>query len=176
MEELDPDLHAFFAQSEMHDFLFVQRWLIMCFKREFPFEDGLYLFDVIACHFLELNSDEGKRYQRHAQRDEFKREGCGLNSIDSFHCEFNDSITFEMFVCVAILITHRDSILNTDDVAGFFTFLSSLSGRIDVCQVITRAQHLFYLYCKGRVRNCFQMLSTDSSSPELSAPLLNIDA
>ena len=144
--------------------MFLQRWLIMCFKREFSFEDGLYLFDVIACHFLELNSDEGRRYQRHAQRAEFKKEGCGLNSINSFHCEFNYSLTFEMFVSCAILIIHRASILQIPDIAQFFPFISRLSGNLNVCEIINKAQHLFYFYCKWRVRNSFQEIASDWSS------------
>lgn len=159
-------MSTFFKNSDMHDFMFVQRWLIMCFKREFSFEDGLYLFDVIACHFLELDSDEGRRYQRHAQRAEFKTEGCGLNSIDSFHCEFNYSLTFEMFVCCAVLINHRAQISQLSDLAQFFTFLSSLSGKLNVCEIIQTAQNLFYLYCKGRVRNSFQEITSDVVSPQ----------
>lgn len=30
----------------------------MEFKREFPFEEGLRLFEVISSHYLELNSDK----------------------------------------------------------------------------------------------------------------------
>ncbi|KAI6645828.1 TBC1 domain family member 15-like [Oopsacas minuta] len=161
LAELDTELDTYFKESDMHDFMFVQRWLIMCFKREFSFEDGLYLFDVIACHFLELNTDEGRRYQRHAQRTEFKTEGCGLNSINSFHCEFNYLLTFEMFVCCAVLITYKAQILKLEDIAQFFTFISSISGKMNVCEVINKAQHLLYIYCKWRVRNSFQEITSD---------------
>lgn len=30
----------------------------MDFKREFPFEDGIRIFEVISSHYLELNSDK----------------------------------------------------------------------------------------------------------------------
>lgn len=34
------------------------RWLLLDFKREFPFGDSLRLFEVISSHYLELNSDK----------------------------------------------------------------------------------------------------------------------
>ena len=34
------------------------RWLLLDFKREFPFGEALRLFEVISSHYLELNSDK----------------------------------------------------------------------------------------------------------------------
>ena len=40
--------------------LTVYRWLLLDFKREFPFDDSLRLFEVISSHYLELNSDKAR--------------------------------------------------------------------------------------------------------------------
>ena len=48
--EIDKDLYHFFESSECHDYLFCHRWLLLDFKREFPFQDSLRIFEVRQCN------------------------------------------------------------------------------------------------------------------------------
>ena len=36
----------------------VSRWLLLDFKREFPLEESVRIFEVLSSHYLELNSDK----------------------------------------------------------------------------------------------------------------------
>lgn len=56
--ELDSKLYDFFESSECQDYLFCHRWLLLDFKREFPFEESIRIFEVLSSHYLELNSDK----------------------------------------------------------------------------------------------------------------------
>lgn len=61
ISEIDKDLYEFFESSECHDYLFCHRWLLLDFKREFPFQDSLRIFEVssrvqsLACGELSIS-------------------------------------------------------------------------------------------------------------------------
>ena len=42
----------------IHDFVTCNRWLLLDFKREFPLEDSIRIFEVLCSHYLELNPDK----------------------------------------------------------------------------------------------------------------------
>ena len=55
-------------------FLFV-RWLVLTFKREFSFADGLTMFEIISSQHLELSSMEAERERERQRAKELERDG-----------------------------------------------------------------------------------------------------
>ena len=51
------------------------RWLLLDFKREFPLEQSIRLFEVLSSHYLELNSDRAMVEADKVIASEFEREG-----------------------------------------------------------------------------------------------------
>lgn len=61
--------------SEGFLFTCLHRWLLLSFKREFPFEDGIHLFEILSSHHLELCSLEAEKAKRREQVLEKERMG-----------------------------------------------------------------------------------------------------
>lgn len=60
------------------------RWLILSFKREFSFEEGLKLFEILTSQHLELNSLEAETQKNLQWRREFEQEGLLLLCYNIF--------------------------------------------------------------------------------------------
>ena len=58
-----------------HFFFFFGRWLVLSFKREFPFEDALTMFEIISSQHLELSSMEAERERERQRAKELERDG-----------------------------------------------------------------------------------------------------
>ena len=56
-------------------FFFFGRWLVLTFKREFPFEDALTMFEIISSQHLELSSMEAERERERQRAKELERDG-----------------------------------------------------------------------------------------------------
>ena len=56
-------------------FFFFGRWLVLSFKREFPFEDALTMFEIISSQHLELSSMEAERERERQRAKELERDG-----------------------------------------------------------------------------------------------------
>ncbi|KAG0553435.1 hypothetical protein KC19_12G011400 [Ceratodon purpureus] len=49
---LDTPLHDYFKQNECLNYFFCFRWILICFKREFDYNDVLRLWEVLWSHYL----------------------------------------------------------------------------------------------------------------------------
>ena len=47
LQEHDPELHSYFQEIHASDMFFCYRWILLELKREFPFEDALYMLEVM---------------------------------------------------------------------------------------------------------------------------------
>lgn len=47
----DPQFYEYLQGINAHDLFFCYRWLLLQLKREFPFEDALYMMEVRKCSF-----------------------------------------------------------------------------------------------------------------------------
>ncbi len=69
------------------DISFLHRWLLLDFKREFPFEEALRIFEVLNSQYLELNSDRALVVTEKVIAKEFEMDGeCSLNL--SVYCTY----------------------------------------------------------------------------------------
>jgi hypothetical protein len=55
--------------------IYIYRWLLLDFKREFPFEESIRMFEVLSSHYLELNSDKARVETDKVIAKEFELDG-----------------------------------------------------------------------------------------------------
>ena len=56
-------------------FCFIDRWLVLSFKREFPYGDALTMFEIISSQHLELSSMEAERERSRQRAKELEKDG-----------------------------------------------------------------------------------------------------
>ena len=97
-------------------------WLLICFKREFPLDDLMKLWECVWA--AEFPSGEPG-----AHRDGTARDGIATN--------------FSLFVALAVLESHRDSTMRyLDHFDELLQYMNGLSGNIDVDSTIAQAEVL----------------------------------
>uniref|UniRef100_H3DMA0 Si:dkey-238d18.4 n=1 Tax=Tetraodon nigroviridis TaxID=99883 RepID=H3DMA0_TETNG len=149
LKELDFQLYAHLVTDSMESFAFCHRWLLLGFQREFEHRDALRLFEILSCDHLELISQkvERARYQeRLAQK---------WNTEDSSEPELqtiNTDFTFELFICAAILLENRESLLQCRDEAQLIQFTSRCR-TLDLNHILEKAESHLYNYCRRCTRD-----------------------
>ncbi|XP_028281440.1 TBC1 domain family member 15 isoform X2 [Parambassis ranga] len=145
LKELDPVLYTHLVKDNMESFTFCHRWLLLGFQREFAHSDALRLFEILSCDHLELISQQvdRARYQERLART-YSTEETSESELPALNTDF----TFELFICAAILIENRESLLRCRDDVQLIQFTSSLQGRLDLNSTLKKAEHHFYNYCK----------------------------
>ncbi|KAJ8289773.1 hypothetical protein GJAV_G00005170 [Gymnothorax javanicus] len=150
LKELDPQLHTHLVSDNMDRLTFCHRWLLLGFQREFEHSDALRLFEILSCDHLEIISQQVER-AHHKERLACKlsmasedRPGLEMQSI-------NTEFTFELFICAAILLQHRDALLGCQNEAQLIQFTNSLQGTLDLNSILKKAEDHFYHYCKKSV-------------------------
>ncbi|XP_029929256.1 uncharacterized protein LOC115374451 isoform X2 [Myripristis murdjan] len=145
LKELDPQLHAHLATDNMESFTFCHRWLLLGFQREFEHSDALRLFEILSCDHLELISQQvdRARYQERLAQKHSTEDNPGSEPL-----AINTDFTFELFICAAILLENRESLLRCRDDVQLLQFASSLQGTLDLNSTLKKAEQHFYNYCK----------------------------
>ncbi|XP_030606436.1 TBC1 domain family member 15 isoform X2 [Archocentrus centrarchus] len=144
LKELDPPLYAHLVKDNMERFTFCHRWLLLGFQREFEHTDALRLFEILSCDHLELISQQVER----ARYQERLAQKYSTDGLESELPAINTDFTFELFICAAILLEHRESLLKCRDDAQLLEYTNSLHGTLDLNSILKKAEHHFYNYCK----------------------------
>jgi hypothetical protein len=84
LEEMDPELSKFLESVDLGHLVFCHRWLILCFKREFKYEESLQLFEILTSCHLELTSLEAEQAREETRTEEILREGI-IKCFDETH-------------------------------------------------------------------------------------------
>ncbi|KAJ4931049.1 hypothetical protein JOQ06_025349 [Pogonophryne albipinna] len=145
LKELDPSLYAHLVSDSVESFTFCHRWLLLGFQREFEHSDALRLFEILSCDHLELISQQvdRARYQERLARN------CSTEDHSESQLQaINTDFTFELFICAAILLENRESLLRCRDDVQLIQFTSSLQGTLDLNSTLKKAEHHLYNYCK----------------------------
>ncbi|XP_026041582.1 GTPase-activating protein GYP7 isoform X1 [Astatotilapia calliptera] len=145
LKELDPPLYAHLMKGNMERFTFCHRWLLLGFQREFEHSEALRLFEILSCDHLELISqqvDRARYQERVAQK--FSTEDGSESELQAINTDF----TFELFICAAILLEHRESLLQCPDDFQLLQYTNGLQGTLDLNSILKKAEHHFYNYCK----------------------------
>uniref|UniRef100_A0A087XMS1 Si:dkey-238d18.4 n=2 Tax=Poecilia TaxID=8080 RepID=A0A087XMS1_POEFO len=121
LKELDPPLYAHLVKDNMESFTFCHRWLLLGFQREFEHSDALRLFEILSCDHLELISQQvdRARYQERLDQKHYIED-----RSESPRQTFNTDFTFELFICAAILLDNRESLLRCQDDVQLIQFTS----------------------------------------------------
>ncbi|XP_051966333.1 TBC1 domain family member 15-like [Xyrauchen texanus] len=145
LKELDPQLHSHLVTDSMDRFSFCHRWLLLGFQREFEHSEALRLFEILSCDHLELISqqvDQARYRERLARKHSLEDEP--LTEAQAVNTDF----TFELFMCAAILLENRDTVLSCRNEMELIQFTSSLQGKLDLNRTLQKAEEHFYNYCK----------------------------
>ncbi|XP_068592639.1 TBC1 domain family member 15 isoform X2 [Cebidichthys violaceus] len=164
LKELDPQLYAHLVTDSMESFTFCHRWLLLGFQREFEHSDALRLFEILSCDHLELISQQVDR----ARYKERLARKCGTeDNSESVLQAINTDFTFELFICAAILLENRESLLRCRDEVQLIQFTSSLQGTLELNSTLKKAEHHLYNYCKRCARDYMnECCKTDNSKEE----------
>lgn len=159
LKKMDEQLFDHFKANGMEDLLFVHRWLVLTFKREFSFEDALTMFEIISSQHLELTSMEAERERERQRAKQLEIDG------GEFHAQVVEmtNYSFEVFVCLAVLEEYRKSLLRCSEVSSVYNTIHSLSMKMDLNIILMRAEELFYKYCRKSVVDCFQVVDLDTT-------------
>ncbi|KAM6935338.1 TBC1 domain family member 15 isoform 2-T2 [Lycodopsis pacificus] len=162
LKELDPQLYAHLVTDSMESFTFCHRWLLLGFQREFEHSDALRLFEILSCDHLELISQQVDR----ARYKERLARKCGTEDNSESELQaINTDFTFELFICAAILLENRESLLRCRDEVQLIQFTSSLQGTLELNSTLKKAEHHLYNYCKRCARD-YICCKTDNSKEE----------
>ncbi|XP_074661336.1 TBC1 domain family member 15-like [Tubulanus polymorphus] len=155
LKDLDEDLYNYLVQTEVGDLMFCHRWLILGFKREFSYDDSLRCFEILSSQHLELCSMEAEQMLNKERQKDFQQQGGSIRMADAV---FNTEYTFDLFMCVGILIEYRDRIFKCTDCADVFFVVNSLSLNMDLDVVLTKAEGTFHAYCRKLANNSFEFV------------------
>jgi hypothetical protein len=125
LNRVDPQFASHLKKIEGSDCFFCFRWILLRFKREFELNDIFRLWEVLwSCPYC-LTPEEGER-----------------KSSSSFITN-----EYHLWMCAYILLLSRDKILNDNfRYDQLCLYVNSLSGRLDVFDVMmgTRSLYLFF--------------------------------
>ena len=72
----------------------------------------------------------------------------------------NLNFTFGIFVCVSILLLHKEKICSASDAASIYGTINGLAMQLDLNAVLDTAEGLFYKYCTMCVdKSCYVELN-----------------
>lgn len=142
LERTDPAIYYFLLESQISTQLFT-RWFLVTCKRELEYDDALKLFEILSSGYLEMNSLETQRVKlfgeiaiKQSGRTYF---GEPINTSD---------LTFDLFVCLALLVLNRKKILSSKDSMDLGEHIRNIGIGVDLKQVLNMASHLLFEYCK----------------------------
>ncbi|XP_069785217.1 TBC1 domain family member 25 isoform X2 [Narcine bancroftii] len=177
LRRADPEFYAYLRRRGAHGLLFCYRWLLLELKREFAFDDALRLLEVVWSSLppdppeTEVPlSGEPLASPRPllvrpcwGEADEEEEEGEeDLGEPLPPPQEFGMGNPFLLFLCLALLLEHRDHImggrLDHNETAMHF---DRLVRRQDLRRVARRAKALFAEYLQSEVWG---------ANPSLAAP------
>lgn len=164
---LDVALVRHFEACGVDDMMFCHRWLILGFKREFNFEDGIRVFEILSSHHLELSSFEAERTYSEGRTKEAEK-----NETFTIHSR-NPRFTFDIFLAVAMLIQRREDLFLSHDQMDVFQVVNEVEKRTSLDFILAKAEALFFNYCRKSVVTCFQV-DVPKNTESIFAPLTYI--
>ncbi|KAH0629051.1 hypothetical protein JD844_010820 [Phrynosoma platyrhinos] len=122
LRHVDPELYSHIESVSKEKLIFCLRWLLLLFQKDLDHQD--------AVRVLEISALENEKMNFGAWIWRTRREGeevpAPFSSVD------RDEITFEVLLCIAVLIQNRKQLLQYQDVNDFFLFAQRLQGRLQL--------------------------------------------
>ncbi|XP_063734914.1 TBC1 domain family member 25 isoform X2 [Eleginops maclovinus] len=145
----------YYQQEGLGNLLVLRDILITyaAFHPEVSYAQGM---NDLCSRFLEvLDSEVDTFWSFSCYMEKFSKDfrADGLHRKIGEHSEsqlqaINTDFTFELFICAAILLENRESLLRCRDDVQLIQFTSSLQGTLDLNSTLKKAEHHLYNYCK----------------------------
>ncbi|XP_051856657.1 TBC1 domain family member 15-like isoform X3 [Antechinus flavipes] len=116
LRHVDPELSSHIEKVSNEKLLFCLRWLLLCFQRDLQHQDALRVLEIRGLEGGKNNSP----IWRHS-RTKNAVTGC---------CAPRKDLTFDVLLCVAILVQNRDQLLTFHHANDFFLFSQRLQGKL----------------------------------------------
>ncbi|CAM4692395.1 unnamed protein product [Caretta caretta] len=116
LRHVDPELYHHIARTSKERLLFCLSWLLLRFQRELGHEDALRVMEISA-----LEGDPTELAARLLPNCREGKDGLAPHQ---------DRVSFEVLLCVALLIQHRQQLLQYQHVHDFFLFAHRLQGKL----------------------------------------------
>ncbi|KAF7240299.1 TBC1 domain family member 15 [Varanus komodoensis] len=112
LRHVDPELYGHIESVSKEKLLFCLRWLLLLFQKDLKHPDAVRVLEISALESEKMNFGAWIWLTR--------REGEELPA--PFTSVERDEITFEVLLCIAVLIQNRKQLLQYQDVNDFFLF------------------------------------------------------
>ncbi|CAM4609225.1 unnamed protein product [Lepidochelys kempii] len=116
LRHVDPELYHHIARTSKERLLFCLSWLLLRFQRELGHEDALRVMEISA-----LEGDPTELAARLLPNCREGKDGLAPHQ---------DRVSFEVLLCVALLIQHRQQLLQYQHAHDFFLFAHRLQGKL----------------------------------------------
>ncbi|MGH0184998.1 UNVERIFIED_CONTAM: hypothetical protein FKN15_016236 [Acipenser sinensis] len=157
------DLDYFLGEGSAN--LLVLREVLITFAAFHPDVSYTQGMNELCSRFLEVLDSERDSYWCFSSymekiADDFKADGLRRKIRGEGRTELppsvNPNFTFELFLCAAILLEHRATLLSCPSEVQLIQFTNSLQGTLDLNATLQKAEELFIKYCKKSVLDCFK--------------------
>ncbi|XP_042305820.1 TBC1 domain family member 15-like [Sceloporus undulatus] len=122
LRHVDPELYSHIESVSKEKLIFCLRWLLLLFQKDLDHQDAVRVLEISALETEKMNF--GAWIWR--TRREGEEVPAPFSSVD------RDEITFEVLLCIAVLIQNRKQLLQYHDVNDFFLFAQRLQGRLQL--------------------------------------------
>ncbi|KAJ7317710.1 hypothetical protein JRQ81_003872, partial [Phrynocephalus forsythii] len=112
LRHVDPELYNHIESVSKEKLLFCLRWLLLLFQKDLDHPDAVRVLEISALESEKMNFGAWIWLTRKE----------GEKAPDPFTTVERDEITFEVLLCIAVLIQNRKLLLQYHDVNDFFLF------------------------------------------------------
>ncbi|XP_007506630.1 uncharacterized protein LOC103094457 isoform X2 [Monodelphis domestica] len=114
---VDPELSSHIEKVSKEKLLFCLRWLLLCFQRDLQHQDALRVLEIRG---LEGGKGNSSTWDHSKTEDE---------EVTEWWAPQKD-LTFDVLLCVAVLVQNRDQLLSFHHANDFFLFSQRLQGKL----------------------------------------------
>ncbi|XP_070592155.1 uncharacterized protein [Erythrolamprus reginae] len=122
LKHVDAELYDHIESVSKEKLLFCLRWLLLLFQKDLEHADAVRVLEISALETGKMNF--GAWIWR--TRREGVEASAPITSVD------RDEITFDVLLCIAVLIQNRKQLLQYQDVNDFFLFTQRMQGRLQL--------------------------------------------
>ncbi|XP_053152937.1 TBC1 domain family member 15-like [Hemicordylus capensis] len=122
LKHVDPELYNHIESVSKEKLIFCLRWLLLRFQKDLDHPDAVRVLEISALESEKMNFGAWLWLTR----KEGEETSAPFTSVE------RDEITFEVLLCIAVLIQNRKQLLQFQDVNEFFLFAQRLQGRLQL--------------------------------------------
>ncbi|KJE91222.1 hypothetical protein CAOG_02388 [Capsaspora owczarzaki ATCC 30864] len=170
LAQADRVFYNYLVSQQAQNCFFAYRWLLLNLKREFSFDDSLRIAEVLwtmptapanqrdarptpASSSFSSSSSAAQQPQAAPQVAQPRSQSPTPTKQPNLPAE--DELgpnPFALFMCLAVMSLHRDNIMEAKlNDSDLLMFASTVSQKLDLTEVLYRAETLFWQYTRGEL-------------------------